>query len=216
MSVPELDRRTFLTTGMAAVPVFSSSSVSASRDVRPHSLDQRWMPHSQHVERVGEMQALRNLRDDLFPVTLNRFVTLGDDGIYKQSRHVRMADSLADHYGVQSRSQQWAHHLEQPTSVFCRSSVLVAPKEQSSVQDWWLHVSHARKTNPQLSIVYVSSEDSLNHSGVTPSLTNLLLARINFRLHVHRDSICRSFYKRRPLVKAVNRQIVEAMRGMPF
>jgi hypothetical protein len=216
LSVPELDRRTFLTTGLAAVPVFSSSSVSASRDVRPHSLDQRWMPHSKHVERVGEMQALRNLRDDLFPVTLNRFVTLGDDRIYKQSRHVRMADILADHYGVKSRSQQWAQQLEQPQSVFCLSTLLAVPKERPPVQDWWLQVSHSQKTNPQLSIVHVSSEDSLNHFGVTPSFTNLLLTRTNFRLHVHRDSIYRSFYRRRSLVKEVNRQIVNAMRTMPF
>jgi hypothetical protein len=216
LSISAIDRRTFLATGLAAVPTFAWSNFPASLEAKPKSLDQRWMPHIQHVEHVGEMRALRNLRDDLFPVTMDRFGYVGGDSIYEQPRHVRLAGKLADHYGIPTRTRQLAHNLEQPPSVFCQSTVFVLPKERSSVQDWWLHASHSAKNNLQLSILFVSSEDTLNQFGVTPSLTLLLLSRIRFRVHANQKAICRSFVKRRSLVQEVNRQIVRSMRDMPF
>lgn len=205
--VQRLNRRSFMVSAMA-IPSMLSLPFKTASPFR--SADQRFISYYGHVENVGEAQALRDLHDDLFPVTLSRYAMLGDDTNYSQSRHKRLADYLYDDYGTVGDVGELTEQLRQPPGCFCRVTIWPIQDDERFTKHWRLFATQTHGKHLRLSVVYVTSEISVE----SQRELILLKRQINRNLWERRGELRIACRKRRPLVQLVNRQIIHAMKKM--
>lgn len=200
------DRRSFLGMTAASIPTLSTSSTFSFGAVHS-SLDQRFIPFDDYRKRVGCRQADQDLSNGLYPVTTDRAFVISD-----ANRHHAIASRLSASYNIPERSWIWARLLEKRASAFFQCSFLVVGKPVASTHDWWLFISPVNTPQPKLTVVYMTSDDSLSNLGMVP----WLMARIAFRLHRIREQLSNSLSIGESIIGPVNRQIIRATRRMPI
>lgn len=189
----------------ASIPALSTSSTFPF-DAEHPTLDQRFIPFDDYRKRIGNKQADQDLSNGLYPVTTDRaFVVNG------ANRHHAIASMLSTSYNIPERSWIWERSLEKRASASFQCSFLVVGKPVATTHDWWLFISPVNTPQPKLTVVYMTSEDSLSHLGSVP----LLMARIAFRLHRIREQLTKSLLLGESIIEPVNRQIIRATRRMP-
>ena len=202
---PTHDRRSFLAMTAASIPTLSTSPTLSLEAANP-SMDQRFIPFYEYGKIVGRQQADKDLRVGLYPVTKDRAVVVSD-----ADRHHAIASRLSASYNVPERSWIWARSLEKRASAFFQCMFLVVGETAASTHDWWLFTSPVNTSQSKLTVVYMTSDDSLSNLGLVP----LLMARIAFRLHRIRKQLSNSLSMGESIIERVNRQIIRATWRMP-
>lgn len=196
-----LDRRSFLKSSLVLPSAaLLSPDIVANQRTLP-SLDRCFMDWEQHMDEVGEHQALTDLRRDMFPITTKRVVaTTSERGVVAALTDIRSHYSAFD-----------AAHFEDH-SIKAHCGLVLLPSQRRRIRDWWLVLRTTALGSDvrAVRIVFITSCDG----DVPASINQWLAARITYRLNHCWTCISRQASDQTALTQEVNRQVIDAMRGM--
>ena len=199
-----MDRRSFLKSGilLPSVALLPPHRVSGQRN--GPSLDRCFMAWDQHLDEVGERQALTDLRLDMFPITTQR--RLATDNEYDFESAIQ---------GIAQRYRTSHHEDSEDHSIKTHCSLITLPTQGMRIRDWWLVLrTTAVRTDVRAArVIFVTSYDK----EIPASMNRWLTARINHRLQHRWNQMTDRPCDHTALTQEVNRQVIVAMRGKtPF
>lgn len=132
--------------------------------------------------------------DEFSPIPLERMVFLTD-----VHEITILASHLANSYGQPECTEDWTNRLMASQAV-----CLLSPKNR--IREWWFVLVRSDDSFCPMAILATSAE---------AGNVGLLMARITFRLHRFSTKISKLAGDPPELLRLINRQIIEATKGLP-
>ncbi len=188
-------------------PTHLVANLSAPRSLQMASPDQEFMSFREHLKKVGEDEALLDLRMGFFPISLKRTMWAK-----RGTPNETMTDDLARFYCVSDdRRIRWGKML--PAAPWRITNCLMffkVRKNSQPIKHWWLFGSRTPDMRARLWIVHLSTDNSPEYL----ESACMLSKQIRDRMHAHRKSMfyCNDAWPQ--TVQLVNREITASIRAI--